>query len=528
MSKVSALAHLEAMEAMAAVPLTQFRHRRLSDRPLVVVLLTMAGERGTPLAAMVGDARRSPTLLVLGQPRNRDQRIAFAAEFGRVVIDYINSCRLDRREVPVRGEESRSRYTSAPQILVPNFGGIAALADLGRACRYRSTTGSYPVPEVVPELGKWLTFLTDNAEQAGTSMLVPVTAMLAEHWATGQSSLEDQNLASLMAWIDPPDGLTVEQALADAENPIVCPPAGPATSPEFDNSYLAPAIKRLTVARTASSADALATAETELRGLLAEQIQPTWRLIWNAIALLRGVPEAPRVARRFEGDCAMFTDYCDYLDAVGLPQRKRDDAISAAKRLNQMERALATFEADTAFDDPFILADRRSVGEAFGGEVVDAEPDRIVISDKNRRVLRPRVTVRTLDPTRLADGIALISPSMPAGHKATIVTTVRDNDASLVTVEITGGMGRTRIPAPGTVPTVGARVTYLPDPGWRQKAVFPDAGRTPWTHSAQDADNDDGAGDGLGPATDNAELTGGSGDTTASDGTAAEEWGDDT
>ena len=79
MSRVSALAHLEAMETMTAVLLTRFRHRHLSDRPLVVVPLTMAGEAGIPLAAMVGDARRSPTLLVVGQPRNRDQRFAFAA-----------------------------------------------------------------------------------------------------------------------------------------------------------------------------------------------------------------------------------------------------------------------------------------------------------------------------------------------------------------------------------------------------------------------------------------------------------------
>ena len=52
-------------------------------------------------------------------------------------------------------------------------------------------------------------------------MLLPVTAMLVEHWATGQSTLEDQNLVSLMAWIAPPDGLSVAQAMADAENPTV-------------------------------------------------------------------------------------------------------------------------------------------------------------------------------------------------------------------------------------------------------------------------------------------------------------------
>jgi hypothetical protein len=510
MSRVSALAHIEAMEAIEAMPLTAFRHRHLSDRPLVLIPLTMAGEAGTPLAAMVGDARRSPKLLVVAQPRNRDQRFAFAADLGRTVMDYINSCRQDRREIASRGEESHSRYTNAPQILVPNPGGIKALADLGRMCRFRKTTGPYPVPAVVPELGMWLTFLTETTEQAGTSMLMPVTGMLAEHWATGQSALEDQNLASLMAWIEPPDGLTVQQAVADAENPTVCPPAGPTTSPEFDNTYLEPAIKRFDAARTASDQQALAATEAEIREVLAEQIQPTWRMMWRAIALLRGVPEAPRTVARFERDCASFTAYSDYQDAGGLPQRKKDNAIGAAKRLSRLERALADFEADMAFDDPFVLADRRSVGEAFAGEVVDAEPDRTFTTSKNRRVPRPRVTVRTLDPIRLADDTNLISPSMPSGHKAAIVFTVREGDESMVTVEITGGMGRALIPKPGTVPTIGQRVAYLPDPGWRPTPVFPEPDQIPWTHGT-DADVADSE----------------SADSAASDEAAVEEWGDD-
>lgn len=505
MTRVSALAHLEAMEAMAAVPLTGFRHRRLSDRPLVIVPLTMAGEAGAPLAAMVGSAKRSPKLLVVAQPRNRDQRFTFAAELGDIVMDYIDYCRRDRREI-TSGGSPVSRYTDTPQILVPNPGGIKALADLGRMCRFRKTTGPYPVPDVVPQFGMWLTFLVESAEQAGTSMLLPVSGMLAEHWATGQSVLEDQNLASLMAWIAPPDGLSVEQAIADAENPSVCPPAGPATSPEFDNTYLAPAIRRFDAARAAGDPQAMAAAETDLQELIADQIKPTWRLMWKAIALLRGVPEARRAAVRFERDCASFTAYSDYQDAGALPQRKQDTAIGAAKRLSRLERALADFEADMAFDDPFVLADRRSVGEAFAGIVVAAEPDRVVTTGRNRRVPRPRITVRTQDPTRLAAGTKLISPSMPAGHKAQIVSTVPEGDSSLVTVEVTGGMGRARVPKPGTVPALGQRIAYLPDPGWRPTPVFPDPDQIPWTHAtALNAPDDD---------------------TTESNEAAAEEWGD--
>ncbi|MFH8443415.1 hypothetical protein ACH4D3_19580 [Streptomyces sp. NPDC018026] len=479
MSTLSALAHVQAMESMQAVTLTEFRHRHLSARPLVIVPLAMAGEAGAPLAAMAGSAKRNGTLLVVSQPRNRDQRFEFAAGLGRIVMDYIDSFRQDRR-----GEGERSRYTDAPQILVPSPGGIKALADLGRMCRFRETSGPYAVPDVVPEFGMWLTFLVDRAEQAGTSTLLPVTGLLSEHWATGQSTLENQNLASLMAWIAPPPGLSVEQAMAEAENPDVCPPAGPATSPEFDNRDLAPAIRRFDTARALGDPRMLAAAEAELRELIAGQIQPTWRMVWDAISLLRSVPEAPRTAKRFEGDCRAFTDYSDYRDAGGLPQRRRDNAIGAARRLGWLERALADFESDMAFDDRFVLADRRSAGEAFAGTVVEADPGRTVTTDKNRRVPRPRITVRTEDPVRLAADTKLISPSLPAGHKAVIVSVAPDGDFTRVMVEVTGGMGRGRTPKQGSVPEPGQRLAYLPDPGWRPAPQFPASDATPWTHSA--------------------------------------------
>ncbi|MFE2996871.1 hypothetical protein ACFXG4_17870 [Nocardia sp. NPDC059246] len=452
----------------------------------------MAGEAGSPLAVMVGQAKRSPKLLIVGQPRNPVQRFIFAADLGNIVMDYINSCRLDRRDVPARAKESRSRFTAAPQLLVPNPGGIKALADLGRACRFRKTDGDFPVDAVIPEMGTWLTFLAESAEQAGTSMLLAVTDLLTEHWATGHSTLEDQNLAALMAWISPPEGLSVEQALCDAENPIIWPPAGPTTSPDFDNHQLHSAIKEFDAARAAGDKAAVDAAEQELFELIGDQIKPTWRLMWDAIALLRGVPEAPSAARRFEGDCWSFTNFSDYRQSeTARPQRARDKAVAAARRLSRLERAIDDLEASMAFDDPFVLADRRSIGEAFAGIVEAVEADRIITTDKNRRVARPLVTIRTFDPTRLADGTMVISPSMPPGHKAVIVSTELDADTSLVTVEINGGMGRSLIPKAGSIPDIGRHIAYLPDPGWRPTPAFPDADATPWTHTDTTAPDPD-------------------------------------
>ena len=59
----------------------------------------------------------------------------------------------------------------------------------------------------------------------------------------------------MLAWIDPPEGTRgAEAALRaelerDADGQLLCPPAGPATDPAFDNKLLAPAIERYDRAR---------------------------------------------------------------------------------------------------------------------------------------------------------------------------------------------------------------------------------------------------------------------------------------
>ena len=54
--------------------------------------------------------------------------------------------------------------------------------------------------QAVPQRGQWLTFLRERADHPGSAMLVAMTEVLSAHWATGQSSVEDANLAALMAW----------------------------------------------------------------------------------------------------------------------------------------------------------------------------------------------------------------------------------------------------------------------------------------------------------------------------------------
>lgn len=218
MSLISTLARLEAVDSGRAQPLATVRHRHLTDEPLVLVPLTTAGEAGAPLGALVGTDRAAPTLLVVAQPRDRDLRFAFLAELAEAVLPHIDAYTdvvepAERSEVdPGTGKKVKVEVelcADAPQLIVPSRAGLDFVRLLGRSMRFRRTAEDdpetpYPAPARVPLLGRWLTHYAERARVPGSSLLLAATDLLNRHWATGQSSLEDQHLGALLAWVDPP------------------------------------------------------------------------------------------------------------------------------------------------------------------------------------------------------------------------------------------------------------------------------------------------------------------------------------
>ena len=472
MSAISAYARARAVDAGRAFPIATRRHLHLAGRPMVFLPLALAGEANAPLAAMLGTDPERPSLLVVPQPRNRDLRFAFAARLADLLIPYVES--HTRSGVETYGRSGNLRYLDAPQLLVPNAAGVSFVGLFGRSTRFRRTTGQYAVPMQVPLLGRWLTYLAERAQHPGSSALVAMTRALGMHWATGQSALEDANLAAELAWIDPPAGLTGAEAALLAEDPVEFPPAGPSTDPTFDNEILARLVRAYDDGDRDRVVAVVAAVERGLRG----QLEPTWRLMWRAVELLRALPAGKSVEVRWTADRTEFSNYYQYVSSGGFPQARRDGAVAAARRLQRLEREQAEYDANRALDDPLVMAGFRVTGEAFAGTVVEVEPDRRIVSDKGRRLLRPRVVVLSDDPVRLAVSVQLRSPSRPK-QDATILSVTGNR----VALQIENGMGRSATAAPGTVPSLGEELTYT--------SVFPDTIRspelpatedTPWTH----------------------------------------------
>jgi hypothetical protein len=459
LSTLTALARAEAVVAGRAQPIATVRHLHVHDHPMVLIPLAMAGEANAPLAAMIGTDPGAPRLLHVAQPRNRDERFAFAAALADQLIPYCESFQDDTETIAVdRGRDVRQRFLDAPQLWVPNPGGVDFLKLFGRSTRFRRIDGDHPVPASVPLLGRWLTFFAGAAEMPGSCLLLTAVQALGLHWATGQSAAEDAQLASLLAWIE-----TGAEAARAAENG---PVAGPATDPDFDNRVLAPLI--------ASSAP-------ELPQVLGDLLRPTWDQMWRSLGRLRTLPPGDRVAGRWDSDRDTYSGFVAHLADGGGPQPRHDGAVAAASRLQRLENAAARYAVQRAFDDPLVMAEYRLTGTAFGGTVTLAKADRIDDTGK-RPVLRPRIMVNTTEPVRVEPGAALTSPARPA-QKAKVISVTPAGGGTDVLLELSGGMGRKLVAEPGTVPEVGEwlLLTTLSE-AYRPGGSFPDPADTPWTH----------------------------------------------
>ncbi|MFF8730321.1 hypothetical protein ACF073_28155 [Streptomyces sp. NPDC015171] len=508
MSLITALARLEAVDTGRAQPAATVRHRHLSDRPLVFVPLTTAGETGAPLGALVGTDRDAPRLLVVPQPRDRDLRFAFLADLADVVLPYIDAYAesveaAERTETdPETGKRVKvaaELCADAPQLIVPSRAGLDFVRLLGRSTRFRRTAeqdpdAPYPAPPRVPLLGRWLTHYGERARVPGSALLLALTDVLARHWATGQSGLEDQHLGALLSWIDPPGDRTGAEAARraelerDASGQLWCPPAGPATDPAFDNKLLAPAIERYDRARTALAAAedpleaddrlaALTAAERDVRALVESRTRPTWDAVWRGLDLLRALPEGAHAEGRWTRDRWSFTGHRDRVLAGEPPQPRRDDAVTAANKLATREREQARLEAQEALDDPLVMAGRRLAGEAFAGEVTDVV---MAYGEGRRPSPRPLVTVRTEDRPHLAER-AKVYRSL--GGRPQSAECVGAEEEGVLVLRILDKMGRGKEPEPGSVPEKGDRVCFtLFEHEQRGGAKLPDPEETPWTH----------------------------------------------
>lgn len=500
MSLISVLLAAEAATKHRAVPRTIFRHRTIAEHPLVVTAYNLSGEAAAPIGFCYGTDPKKPKLVVSAEPRNRESRFrainAFAADLVAFIKPY-----LALEYVTLRNGHTLPVATNAPQIAVPNRSTRDYLgARLGRSLRYLGLGKTHEVPEATQRAGAHLSWLAEHAHMPGQSVFIAATELLTRHFATGQSSLEDENLASLLAWISNPEGSGLD-AIVAAEDAAY----GPVPDPKWE-AKLEPLVRAWTEHARAGREAAKAATEDEVEKLVSPELSMAYQATHQALGIMRSITAAGRVPARWQFDIRQWSSHARR-SAQSIPRfAKRHDAIRAAKMLEVWSSALDRLEYEEALDDPLVLAEHDAAGRCLSGTVVEIDVNNKEIKPGNARKSRvPLLKIELQGTTMLLPGESVIWAGDDRVH-----ATIREVSQTRATVGVMGGhKSGTRLPAAGSL----AMFVSLSLFGGRPPDDPPDL---PWTHKgkdveeqAQHAQEEDGSPD-LSPA-ELAELPAGAG-----------------
>lgn len=487
MSLIDLIQAAEAARAGAAVRRTAYRHVHLADRPLVVVAYNLSGEAAAPLGIMYGtDPDPSQAALaVSAEPRNRDSRFGAINSFAADFVEFVNPF-LRLTTVPTKNNGFRQLATDAPQVVVPNRATRSYLgARLGRSLRYLGLGDTHDVPEGTQWAGSHLSWLAEHSNLPGQSVFLAMTESLTRHFATGQSALEDENLATLLAWIDgvPGDLLTELERLENRAYGPVPNPRWEATLEPFVKAY-SDALRADDRQRAQAAFDRV---ESDVRAELAAAYSATHR----AVDVLRRIEPAASVATRWADDVSEWSIHARRC-AQGIPRfARRHDPIRAAKSLQRWSSAADELETQQAFDDPLIMAHLDATGRCVTGEVVAVDLDHKEVKPGNKRRSRvPLIELSLTAPTRLLAG-----ESVRWVEEKKVKAVLRHVDGDAATFAVTAQA--TTLDDVGLF--VGAETMFVGVDPWEGPDPWaPD--EVPWTHRestsdlAGDASDDPGAG----------------------------------
>jgi hypothetical protein len=457
---------LTAIDSRAAVARASKCHVHLTGQPFVVVGYHLPGDPGAPIGLLYGTRRGQPSTMVVGEPRQASLRFAqlasFAMDFNGYTGQFMQTPAISRRT------RHTHHLAAAPQLVVPNQATAQWLCDvMGRRLRYLRPDGDRPVHPALPSVGAHLSFLAGQ-RVPGSSLVVPLTEVLAQHWVTGQMAPLDANLASQLAWITDPS------TLKQAERAL---PAGPVPDPDWETHELRDAIKayhQLVETHPTRAAEPMTRT-------ISDALRPAWDACWQALDLLRSLPTADRTRDRWSEDSYQWTRHAERVRSNQAYFRKRPKQLQVFRYLTRLERLTAGLNREMALDDPLIMAGYVAAGDAMSGEVVAV--------DVSAR--QPTVQVRLHLPFLRPIGTELYwHLARAAGPNGPVWPIVRlavtDLTAEgLAILDVTAGAVRRALH--NRLPQPGQQVVFSP---FGPRDHHPDTlpAELPWTHAENEDD----------------------------------------
>lgn len=385
MSYVKALlAMLGAAEGRAR-RLALFRHFHAEREPLFLLCWRPGGEDGRAAAVTYALGRGPARTVVAGDPRNWELQAHMLHEFALAFNPWFD--RFAALRVPCRrtkqGEE-RLVVHAAPQVVVAN---TATKKFLGQLAQFvKVLPPSLRTPEL-DRLALHLAFLHELSGSKGQSLLVVMTQALDFHYAIPLMAPERQSLSVADVTVCHDRSHYIE-ALVNAEETQFGPL--PATGWEKEVFEV---VRQFNAARgkatdRASVTPFLDPIESEYRSLSA----PALEILRESYYREASYTAAPSVQGRRLEDRRRYTLHVDWA-AGGRQRGLAPTPWHAFRWMRRMEEDAAVFDAESACDDPALMAEHLVAGGAFRGRVISSDPHHTE-PGRARRVVRPLVTLR--------------------------------------------------------------------------------------------------------------------------------------
>jgi hypothetical protein len=331
---------LEARRIGRAVRASGTQLRRVQDHAWLLAFVGMAGEHAAIHAAHVGPLAGPRTFHFCPDPRDLDIRAQLLCEIADRLEGYLDWC---------------ATCDEAPQLFVTSPAAIGKLDSLADRLPYTpvdraATKAIQDRQRRLRRFGGQLVYLTRREPHAGQQVLLAATALLSEHFVTGQDDQEDIHLGAQLAWVDPRAGIDPVTAAEIAERT----PMGAITDPEFDADVL---IHDVAAYNDARRNGAPAPRVKSLADVVGRRLEPVTIAmaegIERAVGLVAalGLPELPGVDEFVERDREAFPSHRGYVaGGGGIPLADRPKG-AAFEYLNR-EDAEQQWAAAVLHGDP--------------------------------------------------------------------------------------------------------------------------------------------------------------------------------
>jgi hypothetical protein len=457
-------------EGGRALRRTTLRHTHITEAPLAVALWRLGGERFRAAAVAWGPVGGPFKLAVAGEPRNRDLYFTALTPFASDLCQAVRAA-AQNRVARQRGSRTELLPASALQLVVANRSTVGALGLLGRYLAYLSDRAGVAPDPVLIEAGKHLRFYARHSRTPGQALIVGLDRLVAEHWATLLSPLEQANLAALDAQIEPQAGLHAFEASVAAERVARI---GPEPTEDIDR-VTTELVAQFNEHRGGSVDPAVvAPILAPITGHYRKLVEPVWSLMTRCLDRERALPAAPSVVRRFQNDREAFGRHVDWVVGGGR-YRTSDTPRQAAMTLRRLEEAQSRYEAERAIDDPACMVAHLLDGDAIRGTVTNVNDNHRTVARVNT-VRRALLTVDTDDPVLLPAGKRLWWTVTAHGKPWEVVDVTSCETGSRVVLMLTTS------PRADRLPPLGDRITLSTLRTRSEGFPLPLSQTPPWTH----------------------------------------------